>query len=148
MKYSVYSITGWSKYDNVEEAFNAFIKSCSVFGTTCITSELQETIFIRDCKLVYMIDDGKKDITPLKKQYMGYIVKNNNTINKLYNDILNSVNKLCVQVDKFELESVLTDYYLNDGRDVQSLAVVRNQYNIAICVNRSYEMYVNIVDGR
>ena len=79
---------------------------------------------------------------------MGYIVKNNNTINKLYNDILNSVNKLCVQVDKFELESVLTDYYLNDGRDVQSLAVVRNQYNIAICVNRSYEMYVNIVDGR
>lgn len=47
----------------------------------------------------------------------------------MYNDILNEVKKLCVQVAKFELESVLTDYYMNDGRDVQELVVAREQYS-------------------
>lgn len=145
MKYNVYSITGWSEYNNVEEAFNAFINSCNSYGTTCITSELRETIFVKNFKLVYMRDDGKKDITPLKKQYMGYVVKNNNTINKLYNDILKEIKKLCVQVDKFELESVLTDYYMNDGRDVQELVVSRDQYSIIIHVNSQHVLYVKLI---
>ena len=136
MKYNVNGVV----YNNVEEAFNTYIESFNTEMNPVICSIdkgcMKEIIRIFDAKLVYEKLNDVPAWTPLKKQFVGYIMKNARTIKDLVYSLKDDFRNLRVSVDKYEFEDLIFNFYYTNTEKVRVSGVEKSDnHTLNITVN-------------
>ena len=112
-------------YSNVEDAFNQFIAELKKSLNTVIVKEnksgvVEERVIIENAKMVYKAKNWVVGFTPLKKQVMGYVIKNAENIKIADKELKKLFKKYNIAVDKLEYEEVLYRYYIINNSKFKS----------------------------
>ena len=112
-------------YSNVEDAFNQFIAELKKSLNTVIVKAnksgvVEERVIIENAKMVYKAKNWVVGFTPLKKQVMGYVIKNAENIKIADKELKKLFKKYNIAVDKLEYEEVLYRYYIINNSKFKS----------------------------
>lgn len=139
----MYYIVNGVQYRNVEEAFNKYIEEFNSVQVPLIFSyedgRMAEIIRLEHAKLVYsaipyVIDKyGRR--TPLQRQYIGYVIKNAKTVNKLAELLKAEFREHNITVDKYDFEDFLINYYICNSDSIHSVNIDLNDYYITVFIN-------------
>lgn len=139
----MYYIVNGVQYRNVEEAFNKYIEEFNSVQVPLISSyedgRMVEIIRLEHAKLVYsaipyVIDKyGRR--TPLKRQYIGYVIKYAKTVSKLAELLKVEFRKHNITVDKYDFEDFLINYYICSSENVNNVNIEVNNNYVKIYVN-------------
>lgn len=81
---------------------------------------VEECVVIKNARMVYKSKSWIVGFTPLKKQVVGYIIKNAENIKLADKELKKLFTKYNIAVDKLEYEEVLYRYYIINNSKFQS----------------------------
>lgn len=139
----MYYIVNGVQYRNVEEAFNKYIEEFNSVQVPLIFSyedgRMIEIIRLEHARLVYStlpsIIEKYGSRTPLKRQYIGYVIKHVKTVSKLAELIKVEFRKHNITVDKYDLEDFLINFYICNSEDVNKVNIEVNDIYVTVYVN-------------